>query len=106
MKKIFLFLLLMSTHFLDAQEIDDIRKLDTVYVFFKADKNQSKIYSKNNDNSGYYFFNGDDIFFGKNIRGIYHYSSKNPFNKIWKPRNDKYVDKSFLFKHKNKINRS
>jgi hypothetical protein len=38
----------MSTHFLDAQEIDDVRKLDTVYVLFKADKNQSKIYSKNN----------------------------------------------------------
>jgi hypothetical protein len=71
MKKILLFLLIMSTHFLHAQEIDDVRKLDTVCVLFKADKNQTKICIKNNDNSGYYFFNGDDIFFEKNERGIY-----------------------------------
>jgi hypothetical protein len=103
MKKILLFLLVMSIHFLQAQEIDDVRKLDTVYVLFEADKNQTKIYTKNNDNSGYYFFNGDDIFFGKNERGIYQYSSKDPFNKIWKPSNDRYVDKSFLLKHKSEI---
>ena len=59
MKKIFLFLLLMSTQFLDAQEIDDIRKLDTVYVFFKADKNQTKYFENECYTCrGYYFLEG------------------------------------------------
>ena len=90
-------------NFLNAQEIEEVRKLDTIYVLFKEDKNQVKICNKNNENSGYYFFNGDDIFFGKNKKGIYHYSNTNAFTKIWKPAKDKFVDKSFLIKYKNKI---
>ncbi len=103
MKKIFYFLFIMSANFLHAQEIENVRKLDTIYVLFKADKNQIKICKGNSDNNGYYFYNGDDIFFGKDKKGIYYYSSETPFTKIWKPGDERYVNKSFLMKHNSKI---
>ena len=101
--KVTLLFFYLFVNLLHGQEIEAIRKQDTVYILFKADKNQVKICNKNNENSGYYFFNGDDIFFGKNKKGIYYYSNTNAFTKIWKPAKDKFVNKSFLVKYKNEI---
>jgi hypothetical protein len=100
MKKILYFLFIMSANFLHAQEIDNVRKLDTVYVLFKADRNQTK-YFENECNAckGYYFLEG--FFFEKDTLGIYNYDEN--LNKVYKPADVRFVNKSFLKKHKKEI---
>ena len=100
MKILIILLFLFSLNILQAQDIDKIMRQDTVYVLFKADKDQTKYFK---DESpfwhGYNFL--EVIFLRKDTRGILQYDSD--FNSSYKQADVRYEKKSFLRKHKNEI---
>jgi hypothetical protein len=101
MKKFFFLLFLLVFNFLYSQEIENIKKLDTIYVLFKEDYNQHKTFIKNNDGNGYYFL-GSDFCFIKDAKGIVTLNTNS--NEInYKVADERYEKKSFLRKHKKEI---
>jgi hypothetical protein len=103
MRNLILLLFLLVFNFLHSQDIKDIKKLDTIYIFFKEGNNQHKTFVKDYDDNGYYFFDGD-VYFCKDAKGIYYYDNSDiPFTKVWKSADERYVRKCFLRKHKKEI---
>ncbi|TDD78444.1 hypothetical protein [Flavobacterium caseinilyticum] len=98
--KVTLLFFFLFVNLLHGQEIEEIRKLDTVYILFKADKNQTKYFENECITcQGYYFLEG--FFLQKDTLGIFTYDKDS--NRIYRPANDRYEKKSFLKKHKKEI---
>jgi hypothetical protein len=87
MKILIILLFLFSLNILQAQDIDKIMRQDTVYVLFKADKDQTLyIENENSEWHGYYFLK--DFFLRKDTRGILQYDSD--FNRSYKNADVRY----------------
>lgn len=59
--KTVIIILLLSFNILYCQTLEDIKKLDTIYLLFKGGKGQKKIMIPNYDNNGYIF--KENLFF-------------------------------------------
>lgn len=100
MKTLLFITSLLSFNFLYSQDIENTMMQDTVYVLFKADKNQNKYFENALSTwNGYYFL--EDFFLRKDKRGISIYDSD--FNQTYRKANVRYEKKCFLLKHKNQI---
>lgn len=103
LKSYFIFLALIPTLVL-SQDIEKIKKSDTVYIIFKEGKDQHKILVKNYHSNGYSFFDAE-LFFYKHEKGISSYQQNldGNFSEIWKTADERTLKKSFLRKHKNQV---
>jgi hypothetical protein len=101
MKKSILIIFLLIFNFLHSQEIENIMKLDTIYVLFKEGKNQHKVSVKDWSGNGYYFL-GSLFCFIKEQKGIVTYNTTSK-EMGYKTADERYIKKSFLRKHKKEI---